>query len=169
MEGSTKEERNLKEEEWIAKFWDKQALCYNFKKTAEAKERSCYSNTPEKTREIQSGKQKGKKRSLETRRKMSVSRKCLLIKDSTLRFRLSTSQIVKSGTNTGKTFSAEHKDNISKSQRKTFHTSLCSPNGELVKEINGLNAFCKLHNLLPSEMSALLAGKVKSHRGWKMI
>lgn len=32
MENSTKEERNKREEEWIAKHWDKQNLCYNLTK-----------------------------------------------------------------------------------------------------------------------------------------
>lgn len=58
MEGSSKEERNLKEEEWIAKFWDSQQLCYNFKQKANETERSCFSHTPEETRELLSEAQK---------------------------------------------------------------------------------------------------------------
>lgn len=50
MEDSTKKERNKREEEWIAKFWDGQQTCYNFKEKTEAQERSCYSLTPEETR-----------------------------------------------------------------------------------------------------------------------
>ncbi len=51
MEGSTKEERNKREEHWIAQFYDKQELCYNFKEKTEAKERSCFSLTPNETRQ----------------------------------------------------------------------------------------------------------------------
>jgi group I intron endonuclease len=58
MEGSTKEERNKREEEWIAQHWDKQELCYNFKQKATSKERSVFSNTPEQTKELLSQAQK---------------------------------------------------------------------------------------------------------------
>lgn len=50
MEGSTKEERNLREEFYIKAVWDHQELCYNFEQKVESKERSCYSSTPEETR-----------------------------------------------------------------------------------------------------------------------
>jgi group I intron endonuclease len=55
MEGSTKEERNKKEEEHISGVWniklgDETRGCYNFKEKIESIERSCYSNTPEETR-----------------------------------------------------------------------------------------------------------------------
>lgn len=50
MEGSSKEERNKREEEWIARFWDQQTLCYNFKQKTKAQERSCFSKAPEETR-----------------------------------------------------------------------------------------------------------------------
>ena len=49
MENSTKEERNLKEEFYVASLFDKQQLCYNFHEKTKSKERSCYSNTPEET------------------------------------------------------------------------------------------------------------------------
>ena len=52
MQSSSKEERNKREEEWIKQHWDKQDLCYNFHKKTEAKDRSCYSNTPEETSKI---------------------------------------------------------------------------------------------------------------------
>jgi len=55
MEGSTKEDRNKREEEFIKLVWDAKLsdgtrVCYNFKEKTEAKERSCYSNTPKETR-----------------------------------------------------------------------------------------------------------------------
>lgn len=52
MEGSSKEERNLKEEEWILKHWDQQQTCYNFKQKTQSAVRSCYSNNPEETSKI---------------------------------------------------------------------------------------------------------------------
>lgn len=74
MEGSTKEERNLKEEEWIAKFWDKQALCYNFKQKADSKERSCFSKTPEETRKKISEATKASLATPEAKKKMRAAR-----------------------------------------------------------------------------------------------
>lgn len=58
MENSTKEERNKREEEWIAQHWDKQDLCYNFKQKIAGKERSVFSNTPEETKKLLSQAQK---------------------------------------------------------------------------------------------------------------
>ena len=51
MENSTKEERNLKEEFYITSVFDKQELCYNFQETTRAKEASCWSATPEETKD----------------------------------------------------------------------------------------------------------------------
>lgn len=55
LEGSTKEERNKREEESIGSIYhdllpDGSRVCYNFKEKTEALERSCYSNTPEETK-----------------------------------------------------------------------------------------------------------------------
>lgn len=50
MEGSTKQERNDKEEAIIATFFDKCKTCYNIKEKVESEPRSCYSKTPEETR-----------------------------------------------------------------------------------------------------------------------
>ncbi len=49
MVGSTKEQRNKREEELIAQHFDKQDLCYNFKQVVNNAERSCFSHTPEQT------------------------------------------------------------------------------------------------------------------------
>lgn len=58
MENSTKEARNKREEEFIAQYWDRQDLCYNFKQKIAGKERSVFSNTPEETKELLSQAQK---------------------------------------------------------------------------------------------------------------
>lgn len=52
MEGSSKEQRNHREEWWIAQYYDNQGQCYNFKQKTEAKERSCFSMTPEETKQF---------------------------------------------------------------------------------------------------------------------
>lgn len=61
MEGSTKEERNKREEEWIAQHWDKQDFCYNFRQKVGVKERECWSRNPEETKRAISKALKGRK------------------------------------------------------------------------------------------------------------
>lgn len=51
MEGSTKEERNQRENYWISVHYGK-GKCYNFMKTANSLPRSCFSLTPEETAKI---------------------------------------------------------------------------------------------------------------------
>lgn len=51
LDGSTKEQRNQREEHYIAEHWDKQDKCYNFQTATPSKERSCPSLQPEQTRE----------------------------------------------------------------------------------------------------------------------
>lgn len=58
MVGSTKEERNKREEEVIALHFDKQDLCYNFKQRVDGKERTKFSNNPGETRQLISETQK---------------------------------------------------------------------------------------------------------------
>lgn len=54
MENSTQEERTAKEQSFIDKFFDGCKQCYNIRKDAITSERSCYSNTPEETKEKKS-------------------------------------------------------------------------------------------------------------------
>lgn len=54
MEGSTKEERNKREEWWISQHYDNQGSCYNFKQKVTDKERTHYSSNPEQTKRKQS-------------------------------------------------------------------------------------------------------------------
>ena len=49
MEDSTKEERNQREEQVIAEHWGKN--CYNLRKDVKDKEKSCWSKTPEETKQ----------------------------------------------------------------------------------------------------------------------
>jgi group I intron endonuclease len=54
MEGSTKEERNKREEWWISQHYDNQGSCYNFRQKVTDKERTHYSSSPEETKRKQS-------------------------------------------------------------------------------------------------------------------
>lgn len=81
LDGSTKNERNLREEHWISQHWDKQDLCYNFKQKAEGAERSCRSLNPEDTKKKTSESmkkvwdKKGDAERLEIAKKISESHK----------------------------------------------------------------------------------------------
>ena len=75
MEGSTKEERNKREEWWISQHYDDQAACYNFKEKVEGKERSCFSLTPEETKRKQSAAHKANWENPEFREKIIASQK----------------------------------------------------------------------------------------------
>jgi hypothetical protein len=75
MENSTKQERNKREEEIIAQYYDKQETCYNFKQKTESKERSCFSNTPKETKVILSEKAKKQWENEEHRNAMSQKHK----------------------------------------------------------------------------------------------
>lgn len=65
MPNSIKPERKEREEHWIAKFYDEQKQCYNFKKTVSSNERTCFSLTPEQTIVKRATKLRGQKRSPE--------------------------------------------------------------------------------------------------------
>ena len=74
MESSTKEERNKREEWWIAQYYDNQSRCYNFREKTEAKERSCFSLTPKETRQKISEATKKALAAPEVKAKMRTSR-----------------------------------------------------------------------------------------------
>ena len=50
MDGSTKQQRNEKEQYYISQYWDKQNHCYNICKIVDVKDRSVFSKTPEETK-----------------------------------------------------------------------------------------------------------------------
>lgn len=80
MEGSTKEERNRKEEEYIKFLFDLKTedgsrICYNFKEQVNSTERTQYSNTPEVTRLKKSASMKEKWKEPGYRESLSAIRK----------------------------------------------------------------------------------------------
>ena len=46
---------------------------------------------------------------------------------------------------------------------------LVSPQGDVVTSISGLNHFCRIHGLQPYNLSKVLHGKRRSHKGWTLI
>lgn len=74
MPGSTKEERNTKEEKYINQFYDNQGNCYNFKQKSDAVPRSISSKNPEITKKILSEKSKKMWKDPKTRAKILKAR-----------------------------------------------------------------------------------------------
>ena len=77
MEGSTKEQRNAREEVLIQEVWDKCLNCYNIKKEVAGAERSCFSKTPEETAQKLSAAHKRLWSNPEHREKLDAKRKQL--------------------------------------------------------------------------------------------
>lgn len=68
--GSTKEERNEREEWWIAQYYDKQHLCYNFSTKAISREGN-QDRSPEASFQKRSIATKGRKHTAESKQRMS--------------------------------------------------------------------------------------------------
>lgn len=56
-----------------------------------------------------------------------------------------------------------------KNSKIYINLQLLSKDGILFDKIEGLTEFCRIHDLNPSALCALLKGKSKSHKGWKII
>jgi group I intron endonuclease len=194
IEGSTKEERNLKEEEWIAKFWDKQNSCYNFHQKVDGKEKSHYSSTPKETRKRKSeaakGKpspMKGKYHSEESKKNMSHAQQRMKISQFGVHHSLKTEfQQGRSHPQFEKRRTEEERHSISFSLKgsqnwnfgrtgsqhpksKIYVVQLQAPDGTVVSKIEGLLEFCRIHNLKESCLRGVLSGKRKTHKGWHLL
>lgn len=189
MDGSSKEERNLKEEEWISKFWDRQQLCYNFKQKTEANERSCYSNTPEETKALLSKLATQKWSEPEFRLKivnamtghkntpMSAAHKAKIAQTRIGKPMLETTKVKisaahKTERNRKKlkeTYSTYREHIISRQKASVSKVHrLINQNGEIVEIIN-LNQWCKERGMHSSGFSNLLRknSSLCTYRGWK--
>jgi len=131
---------------------------------------------------------KGTKRSLQTRGRMSVAQKNRVVSEATKqKIRLARKE--QPPPNLGKKFSESHKRNLSKAHigkncgsrnymfgkvgaanhiSKTYNIKLVSPQGEIYGPITSLNNFCMAHELTPQHMYAVVSGKRKSHKGWRL-
>lgn len=151
-------EKNVKEREifWIAYYKKNGVKLHNLTNGGDG----ATGFTAEQIKKI-SEKNKGKKRSEETRKKMSLSR-------------------------IGMTFSEEHKKNLSVARKKRItkdetrkKCSLTSkgkinikkfkvidPSGKEYITDHGLTLFCEQNNLCNKSLSAIACGKKKNYRGW---
>lgn len=188
MENSTKEERNNREEKLIAQHWDKQDLCYNFKKKTEGKERSCYSKTPEETRAKKSAKSKEMWSSPEFKESTRKAIRNGVMKSEVRKLR---SQRMKETWN-----NLEHREKVvahrfrpeikkqfletcftpkaiekNRQARKRFYGKIKSPTGEIF-EVWSLSEFCKVHCLGThniSNLSKLFKGSHQQICGWTLV
>lgn len=187
MEGSTKEGRNKREEEWIAQHWDKQDLCYNFKQKTTGKERTCYSLTPEETRQKIS---EGTKRGLanpETREKLRLARigkpspaKGMKFGPCSNEKKLKISQANKGQIPVIKGKKLAELVGVEKAQELSVQSKLRatkiydgfilqSPNGTIHTRIEGIGQFCLEHDLDRNILSRLLRRECHQHKGWRLI
>ncbi len=105
---------------------------------------------------------KGKTHSLETRKKLSKS------------------NCFPEGPFKGKKHSQKTKEKISKAKigqalgmkhprAKVYEDiNLVSPHGTLYTKIECLHEFCRVHNLTPTKLCAVINGRRKSHRNWRL-
>lgn len=49
-----------------------------------------------------------------------------------------------------------------------FYPKLLSPNGEVIEITGGLNSFCRDNNIDASNLSKVIRGLRKTHKGWKL-
>lgn len=99
----------------------------------------------------------GRKASFETKKKLSDSHKGFIVSEETKK-KLSL-------INKGKRSSLLCNQRASVVNSKSY--KFISPSGE-IKEVKGLNKFCKDNNLSPSCMCNVAKGLEKQHKGWKV-
>lgn len=185
LESPTQEEISKMEQFYILSIFDNQEFCYNIKKGSEEKERSCFSNTPEKTKKIHSENSKkmwsnpefkekmrksfiGRKASENAKKKMSTKKK--------ERWKNKTEEERKNQIAGFIEYNEIKKGKIDENSRgmnnpraKIYdNIKLMSPNGEIFTKIECLNVFCRKNGLDPSHMIKVLNKKLKTHKGWKL-
>lgn len=109
---------------------------------------------------------KGRKRTEKTRERMSLARIGIKITDGA-RENMRKSRL-------GKTTSNRQKQIVSQLSKgnewnaKLF-SGIKSPDGIVYDSIFNLSKFCREHNLEARNLSAVIHGKVKSHKGWTYV
>lgn len=172
MENSSKTEREIREEWWIKEYLKNGYDLYNVNlEPTNQKERSCFSHTPE-----------------ETRQKM---REAKLGKPGSNKGKKMPQRSGKNHPYFGKKLSTEHKQKLSAGHKNPFcaeqsrknilfargkrkpraydNIKLISPTGELFIKIENLIKFCENYDLNYKTMNGVILGKKKSHKGWHLF
>jgi len=161
MEGSTKEQRNQREEFYIHAIWDQQNSCYNFQKSITSSIRHGFSKTPTKTSMLKSENAKklwcsedfrAKINTIEARQKIACALKKHLLNQDVL---------------------AKHKELLDSARPKAIAAQekhfgiILAPDGRTY-DVKNLARFCREHELVIQCMHNVFAHKQKQHRGWKL-
>lgn len=180
MEGSTKEERNQKEEEWIQKFYDQQQSCYNLKQKVESTDRSCWSyNSVETSKKISSANKgrkawnKGLKFSEEYRQKLSVAHVGKSASSETKQ-KMSESHKAEKAPWFGKKLSEKHRQKLSEAHKNQDNSNLkkelvlVGPDGT-EHHVCGISKFIKEQHLSSGNMFKLFRGQLNEYKGWRLV
>ena len=192
MVGSTKEERNSREEWWIAQLYelklpDASRACYNFKEKTESKERGCYSNTPDEARAKKSLKSKEMWTSPEFKKATCEAIREGVMKPEARELRSRRMKEVwerpehrekvvahRQRSELKEAFKTNCPSDIAVAKsieaRKKLYGKVISPTGE-VYEVWSLSEFCRTHGLgekSRANLGRLLAGKYQQVLGWKL-
>lgn len=194
LEITSIEERKTMEQMYLDEYWDKQKMCYNIRKKVVFEEKSCNSYTPEETLEKQlkyssirreaffknchSAESYEKNGDARAKTFLFINPSGDVISITNLRKFCLNNDLVLTNMSClyyGKTPSCKgwrkydesligipyvsQKGNI----RKNF--KIKNPQGEIFEATN-IKDFCLLHGISPGNISGVLCGRRKHHRGW---
>lgn len=170
MEGSTKAERLIREEHWINEFKNKNIELYNnrLKPTDEPKNRSCFSLTPEETKQ---------KLSIASKKKWQdpaylAKNPCGTLQEKSERmFKLWQRKDFKEKmiqVNKKNSINQELLKKLIEGSQKTYN-GLISPDGTVYSPITNLSKFARDNNLIYGNLYQLITGKWGQYDGWKSV
>lgn len=159
-------------ESFYIKWYQELNLCYNFESSPRG-----YGPLSEITKKKISLSLTGRTASEETRKKLSEAHKGRKLNDKQRQALLNSNynRIISKATRQkmslakkGIPLSDSHKQSLKLIKRRGREFELVSPEGILFQGTH-LKDFAKKHNLTASNLSHVLAGKLKSHKGWTSI
>jgi group I intron endonuclease len=170
MNGSTKPERNIREEWWINQRLVSGEQLYNLNLEPTKDSKSSTKNSTEANRR-RSLALKGRTLSQEHRNKLSAAKKGKPSSRLGTKWTEAQRQNMPSQKGLHRSPATEWKkgqmSGTNHPRVKTYENlSLLSPTGELITKIECLRLFAKEHGLQASNLHHLLTGKIKKHKGW---
>jgi group I intron endonuclease len=173
MEGSTREQRNEREESWIAQFYDKGIGCYNLQEKAAGE-----SKNPGELKVKRSQQLREQWRDPVWRASTTVNiSKSLMghVVNEVTRQNMSKAHKGKPNGKLGSMHSDEAKSKIGQAQignkkrAKTWEVALIAPDGTIYEGIDCLAEFAKQHDLHKQDLHKVVTGKRLSCKGWKLL
>lgn len=151
MEGSTKEERNLREEWWISQHYDNQGLCYNFKQTVDSKPRSPSS--------------KIKTMSEAAKAKIGLAHRKLVSEHPEVLMPTQIGRAKWAQTHPERLKEIASMAGKASALKRALTITLASPKGQNVT-ITNVSEYARRNNLNPDNLMAVWKGKKGSYKGW---